>query len=45
MGNKVIIGTDAHESSALLDMQTYQQAKALLEQMGLELTEEIKFLR
>ncbi len=45
VGNKVIIGTDAHESSALLDMQTYQQAKALLEQMGLELTEEIKFLR
>lgn len=45
VGNKIIIGTDAHESSALLDMQTYQYAKQYIENLGLELTEEIRFLR
>lgn len=45
VGNKVIIGTDAHESSALLDMQIYQYVKQYLENLGLELTEDIKFLR
>ena len=44
VGNKVIIGTDAHESSALLDMNTYQLGKQWLERLGLELTEDIKFL-
>ena len=44
VGNKVIIGTDAHESSALLDMKTYQLGKQWLERLGLELTEDIKFL-
>ncbi len=45
IGNKVIIGTDAHESGELLDMKTYQQAKQLLTDIGVELTENIKFLR
>ena len=44
VGNKVIIGTDAHESSALLDMNTYQLGKQWLERLGLELTEDIKFI-
>ena len=45
VGNRIIIGTDAHESSALLDIQTYQYAKQYIENLGLELTEEIRFLR
>lgn len=45
IGNQVIIGTDAHESSALLDMKTYHQAKDYLERLGLEVTEDIRFLR
>lgn len=45
VGNQVIIGTDAHEPSALLDMKTYAQAKQYLERLGVELTEDIKFLR
>ncbi|WP_028044729.1 histidinol-phosphatase [Candidatus Stoquefichus massiliensis] len=45
VGNKIIIGTDAHESDALLDMKTYHLAKQYIERLGLELTEEIHFLR
>lgn len=45
VGNKVIIGTDAHEANALLDMKTYELAKQWLERLGLEITEDIKFLR
>ena len=45
VGNKVIIGTDAHESSALLNMKVYKEAKEFVENMGIELTEEIRFLR
>jgi len=45
VGNKVIIGTDAHESSALLHMQVYHEAKAFLENLGIEITEEIQFFR
>lgn len=43
--NKVIIGTDAHQSSALLDMKTYMQARQYLERLGIEITEDIQFLR
>ena len=45
VGNRVIIGTDAHEASALLDMQTYQQAKNHLKDLGFDITEDIRFLR
>lgn len=45
IGNKVIIGTDAHESSALLDLKTYNEAKSYLKRLGIEITEDIKFLR
>ena len=45
VGNRIIIGTDAHESSALLDMQTYQHAIQHLKDLGLEITEEIQFLK
>lgn len=45
VGNRVIIGTDAHEASALLDMQTYHLAKQHLEDLGFEITEDIRFLR
>lgn len=45
VGNHIIIGTDAHESAALLDMHTYQQAKSYIESLGLTLTEDISFLR
>lgn len=45
IGNKVIIGTDAHQSLALLDMDTYMRAKKYLEKLGIEVTEDIRFLR
>lgn len=45
VGNKVIIGTDAHESRALLDIETYHKAKQYLERLGIEITEDIRFLR
>lgn len=45
VGNKVIIGTDAHECRDLLDKQTYQRALRYLEDLGVKLTEEIRFLR
>ena len=45
VGNRVIIGTDAHEANALLDMQTYQQAKNHLKDLGFDITEDIRFLR
>ncbi len=44
VGNKVIIGVDAHESAALADTLTYNQALCLIQQLGLELTEDIRFL-
>jgi histidinol-phosphatase (PHP family) len=43
--NKIIIGTDAHEPDAMSDVATYKQARYVLDQLGLEVTEEIKFLR
>lgn len=45
VGNKVIIGTDAHESSALLDQKTYQMALQYLKRLDVKITEEIHFLR
>lgn len=45
VGNHVIIGTDAHEARALADRQTYDQAQAYLENLGIEMTESIRFLR
>ncbi|MCD7893784.1 MAG: histidinol-phosphatase [Erysipelotrichaceae bacterium] len=45
MGNKVIIGSDAHDPLVLSDMQTYNKAKAYLENLGIELTEEIRFFQ
>ena len=45
VGNRVIIGTDAHQSESLLDKETYDKAKAHLKEMGIEITEEIRFLR
>lgn len=45
IGNKVIIGTDAHQSSALLDMETYYHAKQYLNSLGIEPIEDIRFLR
>lgn len=45
IGNKVIIGTDAHESSALLDLKIYHEAKSYLKRLGIEITEDINFLR
>ncbi|MEG0368126.1 MAG: histidinol phosphate phosphatase HisJ family protein, partial [Coprobacillus sp.] len=45
VGNCIIIGTDAHESDALLDMQTYQKAYQHIKDLGLEITEDIRFLR
>lgn len=45
IGNKVIIGVDAHEAAALSDMKTYQQALMYLKQLGIEVIEDIKFFR
>ena len=45
VGNRIIIGTDAHESQSLLDMKTYHQARQHLENLGLSITEDITFLR
>lgn len=45
VGNRVIIGTDAHESRALLDMTTYQRALMYLKNLGIQVTEDIRFLR
>jgi len=45
MGNKVIIGTDAHESSALSNQRIYQLAYQYLNRLGIEPIEEIRFLR
>lgn len=45
IGNRIIIGTDAHESSALLDKETYDKAYKFIHDLGLLLTEDIKFLR
>ena len=45
IGNKVIIGVDAHESQSLLDKDTYDKAYQFIKDFGLILTEDIKFLR
>ena len=45
VNNQVIIGTDAHDCASLLDKKTYMYAKTYLENLGVELTEEIRFLR
>lgn len=45
IGNKVIIGTDAHESQSLLNQEIYQQGLQILKDLGIEPTEDIKFLR
>ena len=45
VGNRIIIGTDAHESQSLLDMKTYHHARQHLENLGLSITEDITFLR
>ncbi|MEG0366133.1 MAG: histidinol phosphate phosphatase HisJ family protein, partial [Coprobacillus sp.] len=45
VGNRIIIGTDAHESEALLDKDTYDKAYDFIHDFGLEFTEDIKFLR
>ncbi len=44
-GNKIIIGTDAHEPASLEDHETYDKAHQYLESLGLEITEDIRFLR
>lgn len=45
VGNRVIIGTDAHQSGALTDKKTYLQARKHLEEMGIQITEDIRFLK
>ena len=45
VGNRVIIGTDAHQSDALLDKKTYDQVVIHLKEMGIEITEDIRFLK
>ena len=44
VGNRIIIGTDAHESRSLLDMKTYHKARQHLENLGLSITEDITCL-
>lgn len=45
VGNRVIIGTDAHQSASLKDKKIYENAKNHLKELGIELTEDIRFLR
>lgn len=45
VGNKVIIGVDAHESRSLLNVDLYNQAHDFLQSLGLEFAKEIKFFR
>lgn len=45
VGNRVIIGTDAHEPYRLSDIDTYNQAIDYLKQLNIEVTEDIKFFR
>lgn len=45
IGNRVIIGTDAHESQALSDVKTYQMAILYLQRLGIDVCEDIRFLR
>lgn len=45
VGNKVIIGTDAHASCELLDQKSYQEAYNFLKSLDLEYSEDIRFLR
>lgn len=43
--NKVIIGVDAHQPKDLLDVETIEQSKKLLLDLGLEIVDDIKFLK
>lgn len=43
VGNDVVIGIDAHSPSDLLDTQTYEEAKALLNRLGITPLESIPF--
>lgn len=43
--NHMIIGVDAHEPEALLDLETYQRAYNYLESQGLTVVENIKMLK
>lgn len=45
VGNRVIIGTDAHEPYRLSDIQTYNVAVDYLKKLNIEIDENIKFLR
>lgn len=45
VGNRVIIGTDAHEPYRLSDIETYQAAVDYLKTLNIEPDENIKFLR
>lgn len=45
VGNKVIIGTDAHEPYRLSDKETYKKAIEYLKELNIEVIEDIKFLR
>ena len=45
VGNKVIIGTDAHEPYRLSDIETYHRAIEYLKQLNIEVIEDIKFFR
>jgi len=44
VGNKVIIGTDAHEPYRLNDQKTYNEAMRYLKKLNIEVIEDIKFL-
>ena len=45
VGNKVIIGFDAHKPFTLTNKTYYNQAVQYLKTLGIEITEEIKFLK
>ncbi len=45
IGNKAIIGVDAHEPCRLSDKKTYNKARKYLESLNIEIVEDIKFLR
>lgn len=44
-GNQVIIGFDAHEPSHLTDEKIYQKALAYLNDLGIEIIDQIRFLK
>ena len=45
VGNRVIIGVDAHKPSSLSDVKRFNEAKELLESMGLVVESEIPLLK